>query len=136
MSAHHSGWRVLSVKCGSCSSRGFRGPCAAALFGPRHLRSLRTVPDPQIGSNAAAGHRKGQPPPRQLVLLHLSAQLPDHSVLSVSPGSQLGISKSTSLRPSGFFIEFHHYRADMLKSKCECADFYLILGALFIICSI
>lgn len=67
---------------------------------PHHLRSLRTVPasvaDFQICSNTAAGHRKGQPPPHHPDLLQLSAQLPDNSVLSVSPGSQLGVSKSTS----------------------------------------
>lgn len=85
----------------------FQGlPGAPVLQGslvPRHLRSLRTVPYPQIGPNTAAGYRKGQPPPGHPVLLHLSAQLSDNSLLSVSPGPQLGVSKSTSLMPSGFF---------------------------------
>lgn len=60
---------------------------------PQHLHSLRTVPafvaDLQIGSDTAAGHQKGHPPPGHPDLLQLSAQLPDNSRLSVSPGSQL-----------------------------------------------
>lgn len=67
---------------------------------PHHLHSLRTVPafvaDLQIGSDTAAGHQKGHPPPGHPDLLQLSAQLPDNSALSVSPGSQFGVSKSTT----------------------------------------